>query len=321
MVTVCISHKEDVDGVVSATMLKAVFNSYTFLVDYTDFIQTLEHVAQMQDIDNLFICDLGLSKSNEGKFIEILSNLRKKGVNVTYIDHHDLGDAVRSELISNGVNLVHTVDECTSVQIYTKYTQKLSKRFSLLAVAAAIVDDMKNRPIANKLYKMYDKQYVFFEATSLSYAIYSNQHDSEFLHSLVDKLQTKTPHEIERILDSARDYAQRVTENISVVENNAKKLKNLVHVEARDLSTSIVANMLLATYQDMEVALAYKQKDGNYVLSLRGADSSTHHLGRIVNKLSMELGGSGGGHERACGGLIPKDRFDQFMQKLDAMLS
>ena len=64
MVTVCISHKEDVDGIVSATMIKSIFNAYQFLTDYTDFIPILEHVSKMQDIDRLFICDLGLSKAN-----------------------------------------------------------------------------------------------------------------------------------------------------------------------------------------------------------------------------------------------------------------
>ncbi len=320
MVTVCISHKEDVDGIVSATMIKSIFNGYPFLADYTDFIPTFEHVAKMQDIESLFICDLGLSKANEKRFVEILHGLRKRGIDVTYIDHHDLADEVKNELQNNGITLIHTIDECTSIQIYDRFSGKLSKRFALLAVCAAITDDMKNRPIANKLYRMYDKQFAFFEATSLSYAIYDNQHNMDFLLSLVNELVTATPHEIGGILDSAKNYAQKVSVNLAVIERDAKRMRNIVHVQTHDLSTSIVANMLLASYQDVQAAVAYKEKNGNYVLSLRGSDSSTHHLGRIVNKLSLELGGSGGGHEKACGALIPKQKFSEFLEKVDSML-
>ena len=320
MAIVCVSHKEDVDGIVSASMIKSIFNAYPFLADYTDFIATLKHIAKMHDVERLFICDLGLSKANEKEFIEILHDLRKKGIDITYIDHHDLTDEVKSMLQSNGINLIHTIDECTSVQIYDRFSDKLPKRFALLAACAAIGDDMKNRPVANRLYRKYDKQFAFFEATSLSYAIYDNQHNMDFLLSLVNELVTATPHEIGGILDSAKNYAQKVSANLAVIERDAKRMRNIVHVQTHDLSTSIVANMLLASYQDVRAAVAYKEKDGNYVLSMRGSDSSTHHLGRIVNKLSLELGGSGGGHEKACGALIPRQKLNEFLEKVDSML-
>jgi len=98
-------------------------------------------------------------------------------------------------------------------------------------------------------------------------------------------------------------------------------MNNLVYVQTHSLSTSIVANMLLALEQNVQAAVAYKEKNDNYVLSLRGSDSSNHHLGRIVNKLSVEMGGSGGGHQRACGALIPKQKFNEFIEKVDSMLT
>ncbi|MFQ5940432.1 MAG: DHHA1 domain-containing protein [Nitrososphaerales archaeon] len=321
MATVCISHKEDVDGIVCATMIKSIFTGYPFLADYTDFIPILEHVANMQDVERIFICDLGLSKANEKRFIEILQDSRRKEVDITYIDHHDLADEVKDKLKKSGITIIHTTDECASVQIYEKFSDKLPKGFALLAVCASIIDDMKNSPIANKLYQMYDKQFVFFEATSLSYAIYENQHNIDFLLSLVSELCTTFPHEISGILDSAKNYAQKVSANLAVIEKGAKRMKNLVYMETSDLSTSIVANMLLASYQDFQAALAYKEKNGNYVLSLRGTASSRHHLGRSVNKLSVELGGSGGGHEKACGALIPKEKLNELIEKIASILT
>ncbi|SVD87165.1 uncharacterized protein METZ01_LOCUS440019, partial [marine metagenome] len=34
-----------------------------------------------------------------------------------------------------------------------------------------------------------------------------------------------------------------------------------------------------------------------------------------------ELGGSGGGHDKACGAVIPKDKMKKFLQEMDSRLS
>ena len=50
--------------------------------------------------------------------------------------------------------------------------------------------------------------------------------------------------------------------------------------------------------------MVYKLKDeiDSYIFSIRGNKSCKVHLGRVVNQISSEVGGSGGGHEKACGG-------------------
>ena len=40
----------------------------------------------------LFICDLGLSKKTEDKFLGLLEEIISKGIKVTYFDHHDIND-------------------------------------------------------------------------------------------------------------------------------------------------------------------------------------------------------------------------------------
>jgi RecJ-like exonuclease len=67
------------------------------------------------------------------------------------------------------------------------------------------------------------------------------------------------------------------------------------------------------------VALVYKLKDeiNSYIISIRGSNECKVHLGRLVNILSSELSGSGGGHEKACGAVIPKQKFAEFIRQLD----
>jgi RecJ-like exonuclease len=89
---VVMSHKEDVDGLASAALAKAAFDAQTVMLsDYPALIPKLERLANSEKkIDQLFICDLGLSKKNEQRFVELLAKIVGKGTKVTYIDHHDI---------------------------------------------------------------------------------------------------------------------------------------------------------------------------------------------------------------------------------------
>ena len=40
-------------------------------------------------------------------------------------------------------------------------------------------------------------------------------------------------------------------------------------------------------------------------------------LGRIVNLLATSLGGSGGGHDKACGAVVPKPKIKKFLTELN----
>ena len=115
-ITACLSHKEDVDGILSAVLIKAAFNAKTIiLVDYPNIISTLDKLATadfLPKLDRIFVSDLGLSKKNEGEFIEIVSKIISNGAKVTYIDHHDLNRESIIALKKIGVLLIHSVEEC-----------------------------------------------------------------------------------------------------------------------------------------------------------------------------------------------------------------
>ena len=115
-ITACLSHKEDVDGILSAVLIKAAFNAKTIiLVDYPNIISTLDKLAAadfLPKLDRIFVSDLGLSKKNEGEFIEIVSKIISNGAKVTYIDHHDLNRESIIALKKIGVLLIHSVEEC-----------------------------------------------------------------------------------------------------------------------------------------------------------------------------------------------------------------
>ena len=323
---ICISHREDVDGISSAALIKIAFDVNTIvLLDYANMIKTLRSmVSSIHDginkIDQLFICDLGLSKKNENEFVKILKEIIEAKCKVTYIDHHDLDKKILADLKRNGVKIVHSTDECTSIHIYNKYKRKFSSYSAFLAAAAALTDYLETRPIASNLVSRFDRQFLMLEATALSYMISSSQHDIDFLMKIVDDLsQEKYPHDIEGGFLRAERHARKVLSVVKSIEDSIRVGKNLAYVQINsELPSSMVVNFVLGA-SGKPVALVYKTKEdiNSCIISIRGSNECKVHLGRIVNNLSSTLSGSGGGHEKACGAVIPKEKFSEFIKQLD----
>jgi single-stranded-DNA-specific exonuclease len=323
MSIVCISHKEDADGLCSATIIKAAVDaSKVILVDYSNLIRKLEKVAESPDkIEQLFICDLGLSKKNEEKFVQLLGKIGSAGAEITYIDHHDISKETLAGLKKAGVTLVHTVDECTSVQAYARYKKKLPEHAAFFAAMGALTDYMEARTVASSIVPRFDRQFLMLEATAFSYMISANQHNDEFLTKAVDTLaKMKYPHDIKGGFEMAEKYAKNVAKAVESIQDSIVKLENVAHAPSTvELSSSMVVNFVLGASQK-PVAMVYKFKEDikSYIFSIRGSAECKIHLGRLVNEVASSLGGSGGGHDRASGAVIPKEKLEEFIQTMDS---
>jgi oligoribonuclease NrnB/cAMP/cGMP phosphodiesterase (DHH superfamily) len=326
MPSICISHKEDVDGLCSAALVKTAFDiSKIVLVDYANLISRLEKVAAMlEKIEQLFICDLGLSKKNEQKFTELLHKIVSTGAEVIYIDHHDISKETLHALKKADVTLIRTIEECTSMQVYSKYKKKLPEHAAFFAAMGALTDYMENKPLASATVSRFDRQFLMLESTALSYMISANQHDDAFLIKIVETLaKMKYPHDIKGGFDMAEKFAKKVANAVESIRESIVKLDNLAHApSAVELSSSMVVNFVLGS-SGKPAAMAYKLKDDvkSYVISIRGSTDCKVHLGRLTNNIAAELGGSGGGHDRACGAVIPKANLQKFIQSLDRSIA
>lgn len=320
---VCISHKEDADGISAAALIRQAFGGQSILVDYPSQIQAIEEAAADATLKRLFICDLGLSKKTQDHFVEILEGLRKSRVSITYIDHHDIAPKIRKKLESLGVVMVHSVNECASVLVYQKFARKLPEHARFVAACAAITDYMEDRPVGAKLLQTYDRQFALISATVLTYNIVSSQKDADYLQHIVTSLaDSKYPHQIEGAFEQARGGVERLAEVMEKVKVNLKKKKNFGYVETLDSGAGGAVNFALGL-SGKNVGVAYKLREshGIYAVSVRGSKDCKVHLGRIVNSLASELGGSGGGHNRACGAIVPKAKIKLFLRTLDARIT
>jgi RecJ-like exonuclease len=319
---ICMSHKEDADGIGSAALIKQAFGGESILVDYPGQMEALEQIAANEKLKALYICDLGLSKKNQDRFVEILTTLRRKRIPVTYIDHHDIDPKIAKAIEKIKVKLIHDINECTTVQVYDKFKSKLSEHAAFVAACAAVTDYMEDRPKGSKLLQIYDRQFTLVNATVLTYNITGHQKDIDYLLYLVDSLaESKYPHEIPNSFEFAQIQVERLAQIISKVKKNMKVVKNLGHMEIMDAGASGAVNFVLGL-SGKNVGIAYKERvdHGIYAVSVRGTKACKIHLGKLTNKIAAELGGSGGGHDRACGAVIPKAKIKTFIKEFNKKL-
>ncbi len=321
--TICISHKEDCDGISSAALIRQAFGGDAILVDYPGQMDALRQVITDEKLKSLYICDLGLSKKTQDEFVELLTTLRKNRVSVTYIDHHDIDPNIVKSLEKIKVKIIHDINECTTVQVYSAFKSKLSDHSTFIATCAAITDYMEDRPMGSKLLQIYDRQFALISATVLTYNIVGHQKDPDYLLYLVEELaDSKFPHDIPNTFEFAQIQVEKLSQMIAKVKAGLKIMKNLGYMEILDAGASGAVNFVLGL-SGKEVGVAYKERidHGIYAVSVRGSKSLKTHLGKIVNILATDLGGSGGGHDKACGAVIPKDKINTFVKELNKKLN
>jgi RecJ-like exonuclease len=283
---VCISHKEDVDGIVSAALINAAFNAKAIiLVDYPNFISSLGRLSSpdlLPKFDQIFVSYLGLSKKNEGQFMDIVGKMISNGTKVVYIDHLYLDRETILSLKKMGVLLIHSVEECTSVQIYIKFKRNLELQSAFFAAAASLTDYMENKPIASSIVSRFDRQFMMLESTVLSYMISAKQNDDEFLVELVKSLSAmKYPHNIDGGFSIAERYAKEVSDVVRKIEGSIIKTDHIAYAQSSStVSTSSIVNFVLGI-SERPVAMVYELKDNSYIISIRGSDSCKVHLGKV----------------------------------------
>jgi RecJ-like exonuclease len=218
--------------------------------------------------------------------------------------------------------MIHDTNECTTVQVYDAFKSKLSEHAQFVAACAAITDYMEDRPKGSKLLQIYDRQFALISATVLTFNITGHQKDPDYLLYLVDEIaESKFPHQIPNTFEFAQIQVEKLASMIGKVKKSMKLMKNLAYMEVLDSGASGAVNFVLGL-SGKDVGVAYKERvdHGIYAVSVRGSKSCKIHLGRVVNPLATNLGGSGGGHDKACGAVIPKTKMKQFLKEFNAKI-
>ena len=310
----CLSHRKDVDGLAPGTLAVAATGGKIMLTDYDDLVENLKRIPD--DADRVVISDLGADSAD---FPAFLAEIRRMAAHaeVTYIDHHFMSEGARRKVKATGVELVHDVTECASILAYRTFKDVLPDRARLIALYGAVTDYMDDAPVAKQMMERAERHFVLLEATMLSSALGNKSDVDGYPETLVGELaRMKHPHEIKGVPEAAVAQLVKEARLVDAVKAAGKKKGKLAYVVMDGYSTSIVANVVLSTF-DVLVAVAMKEKQpGWYEVSLRSVNESKVHLGQAISKIAAQLGGSGGGHKKAAGCRIPASRADEMIAAL-----
>jgi single-stranded DNA-specific DHH superfamily exonuclease len=162
---------------------------------------------------------------------------------------------------------------------------------------------------------------LLLEASLVAYAAALKGEDISYLLRLVDELSTgRAPHEIPGVVEDAKKQADNALKILSYVRTKGKTMKNIAYVETDETSTGNVANFLIGVFSK-PVGVSFREETaGTYEVSLRGGNDCRKHLGNIVADLAKKFGGAGGGHAKASGASILKERMEEFLVALDTSL-
>lgn len=316
--TICVAHSSDVDGIVSAALVKCATKAEVMLASYGNFIDTLKSISNASDV---YICDLGLSPGTIRLFSDEVNRI-KRFAKVTYIDHHRKVKGPFSYRSSSSLRVVHSLRDCAAALTYNYFRGIVPKEASILAAYAALTDYLEDGPIASKILGLYDRIHLYYEVSILAYAIEELEDKPQILRHLIEELsKLRYPHEIEGLVKYASQHAHRFTEFMVRVRKEAMVGKSFAYIDASGFPKGTAAN-LVRCLLEVPVGVAYSVKSGSdfVELSLRASSDYKRDLGAIVQDLAWRFGGFGGGHAKASGARIPKESLSGFLKALDDII-
>jgi oligoribonuclease NrnB/cAMP/cGMP phosphodiesterase (DHH superfamily) len=309
-----IVHGEDVDGLTCGAFLKRLTNCSIYLANYDNFDKALESVQP--PTDNLYLCDLNIRDELEPELMRI-----KEFSEVNIIDHHQMNPELLGRLLQQGFNIILDTRDCASVLLYNEYKEALGREGARMAAYAAISDMFENGPLGSQILAKMDRKFAQHEAQILTHALSMDQ-TIEYKRKIIDALQEYSyPHRIEGTVDLAIACLEEMTQTKELIKEKAVIDGRLAYMEAEgEQSTGGIANLIIDAL-GVDVGLSFKINEEYYNLSLRGEKYLSEHLGDICKRLGTKYQGFGGGHKRASGVKIQKEKLESFIIELSGILN
>ncbi len=312
---VCITHGDDVDGLVCAVYLANLRMASTILVNYDELEGALRKIQP--PVKEVYLCDLNIRDAVCPEIVEIAAFAK-----TTIIDHHPTAEDILGNLQRAGVALIHNTNDCASVLLSDHFRGELTHEELRLAAYAAISDQFEEGPLASRLLSEFDKQLVQHEALILTHAL-AKEHSMPFKLAVIEELKKCIPpHSIDRVAEAALSYLDTATEIVRLLPKEAVKLGKLAYIESKErVSTGTMANLLLDAL-DIDVGVSYKTVGADVLnISVRGRRGFGTHLGDTTRQLAQKYGGFGGGHKLASGASIPAGKLRKFLLSFEEELA
>ena len=275
-----------------------------------------EDLREAKKTDRIIICDIALSESHLTMLLKLFSEISRKG-DLTYIDHHPLPEGLSKDKIPG--RFVHSLESSASELAYLFFKSRVSRMHARIAIMGAIGDYLDNTPTIRGLLKKWDKRTLYFESGLLIQGIEGQKRNHDFKRSIVANLANNLLPSFDRRL------VELAIQNTHLEEIAIREIKSRVKVFG-DVAYILNFPFSLgktATYArgltDSLIGVAGEERKNMIDMSLRSS-SERIDLNRMLRRITKKIGGSGGGHPNAAGARIPKGKFEDFLEELNATL-
>lgn len=316
---IIISHKEDLDGIVSAALLKYVvgltnpdIDIQIILTNYREMCGNLDQLRSRWSEQAILMADLGINEKNAQIFQQISPISTTDSIHL-YFDHHHIpenseGIELHLEKIFNRylngvINFnVNLTEACTADLILHYFQLQINPHFVKLAKIAHLMDFQPNRV---------DPYWDL--ATALKKIINYYQSDSYQLLRLINVMQipeTWVLYEsnLPKIL---KEIDKWILDQYKLIDNNKEEfhIRNFKIISAvADLRAGEITHYVQEKYPDFDLYIGLSKKEQYMNVRMKIP---------IAHKIAAEFGG--GGHPDRSGFEIPEIYWKSFKKNMAIM--
>jgi single-stranded-DNA-specific exonuclease len=304
----------DSDGICSGALALAAFKDAKLFFSHPTGLKD-----DLRQVDgDVIICDIALpAQTLEGIHQEIM-RINASGHKTVYIDHHPFPPNFDPKTFP--WELHHSIQASASEQTFSTLKNILTKDFSRVAIYGAIGDYLDGTPNIEEWLLYWDKRSLYLESGLLIQAIDSMGRNYDLKREVARYLANNNlPSQDEKIVNRAISEAIREEEMRGHVKEVVKVVGEVAYVLDIDWSLSKSAIYSKAQTGAL-VGIGAETRDGFIDMSLR-THSERLDLNEMTIAITEKIGGSGGGHPKATGARVPKDKFKLFIEELNHSIS
>ncbi|MEM2153362.1 MAG: DHHA1 domain-containing protein [Nitrososphaeria archaeon] len=302
----------DCDGICAGALVLSIFPESN--VVFSNPIRLYDSLKKVYEDETVIVCDIAINEILFEKLGCLLNNFK----HIIYIDHHPLSDKIVSKLGPN-IDLVHNLECSASELTFYKFKESIVPEYSRVAVYGAIGDYLDNTKGVQDIIVNWDKRTLYFQTGVLIQALeVIGKNDDKKLEILGKLSKNVPPSEIDSLIELAIESARKEEEMRKYVKDNVLKVGEIGYILNPNGPLGKAA-IYAKAYTRASVGLAGEIRRGKVEMSLR-----THFnidLNSILIEIAPKFDGVGGGHSKAAGAEVPYERFQDFLNELNAKVS
>jgi single-stranded-DNA-specific exonuclease len=129
----------------------------------------------------------------------------------------------------------------------------------------------------------------------------------------------------ERLRAHIEQHRANIKKALEAAESGFKRLGNLAILDLRQVCppgiVGAVTGLFLRSHAEIKLAVGISEQDSrNLKISVRATEDCELDASKLVKQAASAVGGMGGGHEKAAGAQIPKEKLQEFLKELTQVI-